>query len=308
MALTQQQLAEIAVWVDQYAAQTEALAAQTAAAVSSAYAGVNLYNAAAVAAAAEQAADVSDTAALLAAGLAAQFFGITMSQMLGSGVAIPNLPLPPLRNGVSMVDVFERVAKLYRRRVANGATPAEAFEAAVRYGVVLADTNVRLAEREASRQVLSYLAPLVGVTGYRRVVRPEASETGTCGLCLVASDQVYAYRDLMPLHTRCKCVVLPIIGEFDPGNSLNNLSLKDVYAAAGGTTAGEKLKQVRYAVNDHGELGPVLTVKGQRFTGRDQLEGYDPSAATAVPISPAVRAQQQRRIEALLERIQAAAS
>lgn len=283
MALTQQQLAELAAWVDQYAAATERLSAQTSAAVIAAYSGVNYYNAVAVAAAAEQAADTSNTAALIAAGLAAQYLGLTTSQILGSAVGVPNLPLPPLRNGVPLPRVFERVAKFYRRKVSQGVPADRALEQALRLATTLADTNVRLAERDASRQILTYLAPRVGIEGYRRVVRPELSRTGTCGLCLVASDQRYNVADLMPLHANCKCVVLPIIGDIDPGSSLNNLSLGDVYDAAGGTTAGRALKKVRYRVNDHGELGPVLTNAAHKFTSADQLEGYDPSSGSGTP-------------------------
>ena len=302
MALTQQQLADLTAWVDQYAAQTDQLVDEAARVVAAAYAGASFYNAAAVAAAAEQAADASNTAALLAAGLAAQYLAMTTSQILGSAVGVPNLPLPPIRNGVDMRQVFERPAKFFRRQVAKGVPTDKALEQSMRLAASLADGNVRLAERDASSQVLRYLAPGIDLRGYRRVIRPELSRTGTCGLCIVASDQVYSTPVLMPLHDRCKCVVLPIIGDDDPGSALNNLTLGDFYAAAadsaddlrrsgsrrGGPrrrsgTAGEDLKEIRVQVNEHGEWGPVLTNADHNFTGAQDLEGYDPNTGQRRP-------------------------
>lgn len=301
MALTRQQLSDLATWIDQYAAQTEELSAQTTAAVLAAFAGLNPYQAAAVATAAQQAADASDAAQLIAAGLAAQYLAMTAGQILGAPVGVPNLPLPPIRNRVPSPQVFERVAAHYRRQVARGIPHARAWDGAMKYAGLLADTNNRLAQREMSRQVLAYMSRTLGVTTYRRVIRPELSRTGTCGLCITASDQVYNVRDLMPLHDRCKCVVLPIIGDDDPGSSLNNLTVGDIRADAGDSSHGWDLKRVRYVVNEHGELGPVLTVKGQRFTSRADLGGdYDPA-----PVPDAVRDRNQERIADLMATIAA---
>lgn len=275
MALTQQQLADLTAWVDQYAAQTDQLSAQAGAQVTSIFTGVNLYSQAAVSSAAAQAAETSNTANLIAAGLVAQYLGITMSEMLGVPINLPNLALPPVRNGVDLRTVFERVAKFYRRLVAGGVAPDAALVRSLQYGEALTDYNIRLAQRDAAREYLFELGPRLGVTGFRRVVHPERSKTGTCGLCLVASDHRYNVADLMPLHARCKCTVLPIIGDIDPGSSLNNLSLGDVYDAAGSNN-GRKLKRVRFVVQQHGEYGPVLVRAGDRFTGPQDL--YDPSA------------------------------
>lgn len=274
MALSRQQLAELTAWVDQYAAQTGDLSQQTAQAIVAAYSGVNFYNTAAVTAAAEQAADTSNTATVIAAGLAAEYLSIVASQTAGSTIGIPNLPILPIRNGVPLAKVYERPVKLFRRQVARGIDPAQALEAAMRLAATLVDSDIRLAQRDKSDQILTYLEDRVGVTGYRRVIRPEMSKTGTCGLCIVASDKVYKTRELMPMHDHCWCVVLPIFGEVDPGNSLNNLWLDDIYAAAGSNRAAE-LKRTRYVVQEHGEKGPVLVLAGQHFTGVDDLDGYD---------------------------------
>jgi hypothetical protein len=54
----------------------------------------------------------------------------------------------------------------------------------------------------------------------------------------------------------------------DPGQSLNADSLRELYRLGGGT--GD-LARVRYAVNEHGELGPLLTRAGQAFRGPDDI-------------------------------------
>jgi hypothetical protein len=54
--------------------------------------------------------------------------------------------------------------------------------------------------RETTRR---HLAAAEDVTGYRRVIHPELSKSGTCGLCVAAADRIYYVDDLMPIHTNC---------------------------------------------------------------------------------------------------------
>lgn len=275
MPISRQQLVDAANLVDLYAAQSERLIASTSAAVAGLYVAQDLYSPAVVAGIAAQAADQSNTANLLAAGMAAQYLAL-VSVSLDSPVTVPNIPLPPIRNGVELAKVYERPVKKYRRLIAKGIPSDQALEQATKYAAAITDGNIRLAKRDMARAVMYRET---GIVGYRRVIRPELSETGTCGLCLAASDQLYKRGDLMPIHDRCKCEPMPIIGSLDPGNSLNNLTIGQLYQAASdkpnarresGTHAFD-LKRTRWKVNEHGEWGPVLTVKGQRFTGPDEL-------------------------------------
>jgi hypothetical protein len=114
-----------------------------------------------------------------------------------------------------------------------------------------------------------------GVTYYRRVIHPELSKTGTCGLCAVAATQVYKISSPKPMHDRCHCTVMPILGDHDPGAYLNNLDLNKLYRKAGGTDA-EGLYKLRVQVTQHGELGPVLNEHGH--TARDT--GYKADSPT----------------------------
>ena len=134
----------------------------------------------------------------------------------------------------------------------------------------ITDTNMTLAQRAAYTASFEKLQTSAGIKGYRRILHPELSKTGACGLCAVASDQIYHVAQLMPLHNLCKCTVLPIIGTADPGSGLNNLTLEQLYGSAGGSTHAFDLKRV-VVVQQHGEYGPVLAIKGQKFTSLDDL-------------------------------------
>jgi hypothetical protein len=94
----------------------------------------------------------------------------------------------------------------------------------------------------------------------------------------VASDRTYKSKDLMALHDRCKCTVLPIVNGQDPGLTLNGADLAAFYKSAGSTGAAD-LKKTRYVVHQHGELGPVLRAAGDKFTGPAQVAANATHAA-----------------------------
>lgn len=159
--------------------------------------------------------------------------------------------------GVDPARVWDRPLKTYRLAIASGESAEYALAQAVERALSVADDDLTLAVRQAAAQ---HSVKTPWVTGQRRVIHPELSEGGTCGLCIAASDRIYRPGKLLPIHDRCKCTVAEITKSADPGNSLNNLSLGDLYEAAG-STAAEALKGTRWKVTEHGELGPVLTPK-----------------------------------------------
>lgn len=272
--MTPEQLRAIEFWLAQHTAGRQDLDQRTIAAVLAAYAGLNFYDAAAVDASAEQAADVSNTATILAAGLMAQYLATVTSTMIDEDLPVPAVLIAPIRYGVDMARVYQRPIKMFRRKVAQGMSPEEAFAQAMRYAASITETNNTLAMRDASALALEELGAQAGITGYRRIVRPELSKTGSCGLCIIASDRVYKRSQLMPLHGNCNCDVLPIIGARygagDPGSSLNNLDLADFYALAG-SNRSDALKKIRVQINEHGEYGPSLGYHGQKFTDWEDL-------------------------------------
>lgn len=205
-------------------------------------------------------------------------------------------------------DAYGRVADQYRFGVvANGDTAEQALTKALVRVEAVAQTDMTLAMREQVRKTLGRIR---GVTGYRRILRPELSETGPCGLCVVAADRVYKVEHLMPLHDRCVCETLPVVGDFDPGLNLNASDLRRIYEAAGGTggevrgRTGKRhsaaLKKIRVALGEHGELGPVLFDADQNFRGpRDVARAQHPDKRTR---SLAQLESFQERLDVLLAR------
>lgn len=125
----------------------------------------------------------------------------------------------------------------------------------------IVEDDLAATARDEAQKVL-WAAPKI--IGYRRVIHPEFSKTGTCGLCVVASSRFYTKGELMPLHDKCKCTISPMTDTRDLGLNLNRQDLDKIYAAAGSYYA-EDLKRITVQIREHGELGPILTKKGSEF-------------------------------------------
>lgn len=178
-----------------------------------------------------------------------------------------NLPAS-LRGGVTLEEVLLRPAATVRYLQSTDTPRSTAVaEGLTRLGAIAA-TNLQLALTQATVNVLSQTP---GTRGYRRILRPYLSRGGSCGLCIAAADRVYGRGDLMPIHAKCKCAVMPITRAGDPGLRLNQRDLDQLYRAAGDSTEGPRLKRTRYRVEQHGELGPVLVPAGQHFRGFDEV-------------------------------------
>jgi hypothetical protein len=106
-----------------------------------------------------------------------------------------------------------------------------------------------------------------GVTMYRRIIHPELSQTGVCGLCVVASTRIYHIKNPLPIHQNCKCTVSPIIDGKDPGLDVSQVDLSRIYKEAG-STYGADLKKLRVTIAEHGELGPILTRSGMKTSDK----------------------------------------
>lgn len=172
--------------------------------------------------------------------------------------------------------LFERVAEKYRYEKSVGKTDTAANVLAEDRITTLVDDNMILAGRMASQQTLKLVSDKdARVLGYRRIIHPELSKGGVCGMCIVASDRKYKIEDLQPIHKRCNCTVSPIVKidsvYIDPGHALNQDDLDKLYLQAGEAAPGkrstsiEALTRTRYQIVQHNELGPVLT----RMTGAE---------------------------------------
>jgi len=183
-------------------------------------------------------------------------------------IAAP-LDLPEHLRPVDPLVEWTRPAVQYRYARSLDLTEEESLNRAARRAQALATDDLALAHRAG---IIAALAePEEEPRGYRRIIHPELARGGTCGLCLAASDRFYSSGEHFDFHADCHCEILPIIGSRDPGVLLNNSDLGELYDRAGGT-GRDALKRVRYQVQEHGELGPVLRAEGQSFRGPDDLE------------------------------------
>ena len=241
--------------VDRWATTRLALITAVSTALVTDWEGVDPYDDAQVAAYGEAAAGTALAGQLRAGELMESYLRSVLSVL---GVVLPAGRLAGglgnLRRGVDPGQVYRRPAATFRWAESTDMGREEAGRRAVRRIETIADTDISMSSREASRRVL---ASADSVIGWRRVIRPEKAKKGSCGLCIAASDRVYSIDRLMPIHDGCNCVPMPVTRDNDPGRRLNGADLRQLYAAAGSTEAA-KLRRVQFTVNDHGELGPVL--------------------------------------------------
>lgn len=142
------------------------------------------------------------------------------------------------------------------------------LEAAVKRAGDVASMDTQLTVRDQERAALDDAHDRSVITGYRRVIHPELSKGGTCGLCVAASDRLYGAHEPKAVHDRCECTVLPVLDHKDPGSALNKGDLGRLYgdSSRGGRsgTGREDLKRTRYQVDEHGEFGLVLNPAGAK--------------------------------------------
>lgn len=142
---------------------------------------------------------------------------------------------------VTPESVYERSLMSWRYLVSIGKDVAEAKAEAGERLLLTADTDLTLSMRDASNQFMNRHS----IDRYFRVTRGE----NTCDLCYLASTRTYFKSDLLPIHNRCRCAVVP---------DVSNISIAEINGTKSDVTQ-------QYVTHNHGELGPVLTVKGEHF-------------------------------------------
>ena len=191
----------------------------------------------------------ADTAALVERLTAALTEGDKAAGRLGRGLITSTFPTARTSTPLPTTWTQEQVERVVADWLANPVPDTIATDVT---------QHVARAERGSTASVR-----IKGITGWRRVIHPELSDGGTCGLCVAATTRVYRTGKLKPIHDGCNCGVMPIVGEDDPGDALNRLDLGDLYDDAGGTTDGWTLKQTRYQVGAGGQLVAVKTREKQ---------------------------------------------
>lgn len=199
--------------------------------------------------------------------------------------------------GVDPETVYERPFATVRNALSQGKPMAQALDAGRRRAQSVVATDMQLAHTHTARSYLREAQDrLIGrqrdpstrprpsappgarsrqrtVTGYRRQL---SSKPNHCALCVLASTQRYRIENLMPIHPGCGCTVTPIFGQsqhvMDPrmAREVHDIVRRDLgesYVDAGGRLGDAHYRDI-IVTNEHGELGPVLGVRGQHFQGR----------------------------------------
>lgn len=197
------------------------------------------------------------------------WLAVTLTDTLGRRVRpLGTFDTDSLR-GVEPAAVYARPYVTVRTKLAEG----KALDAAVGAGLarvsdlVLAD--MQLAKTHTAQSVLSRTK---GVTAFMRTLTGNVN----CALCYVASTQRYHKEDLLPIHPGCDCGVVPIA---DTGEQvINEPRLAATHEAVedrlGESDSAGRAPDYRkqLIVREHGELGPVLAVRGHHFQGRSVLD------------------------------------
>ena len=201
------------------------------------------------------------------------FYG-AMAQLEGETFSRPTiaksaLTTSALRNGVDEATVWKRPFVTMRTALAQGKSMKEAVDLGAARAEYLASTEVQLARRGAGLQARSSNERIVG---YIRTL----TGAENCALCYVASTQRYRKSDLLPIHPGCDCGEMPIYGRQDPGQVIDEMRLSKTHQAIeerfGISDRGAREPDYRrILIKDHGEIGPTLTVRGQDFTGPNNL-------------------------------------
>lgn len=183
--------------------------------------------------------------------------------------------------GVDPEQYYERPFSEIRLQLSRGKTVEEAVIAGQRRAMSITQTDAQLAHTHTARRFIQESrrpgrrpGPLGQIVGYRRVL---SSNPNHCALCVLASTQRYHRDNLMAIHPGCGCRVMPIYGNSDPGQVINEQYAEQVHEIVRRdlgekfVDAGGRLGDAHYRdiviTNTHGELGPVLGVRGQHFTG-----------------------------------------
>ncbi len=172
--------------------------------------------------------------------------------------------------GVDPVDVYERPFVEVYTALSNGEPLDVATDRGAHRLETITKTDLQLARTHTFKAVT---AQQDGVEYYIRELRGEYD----CALCLIASTQRYHKKDLMPIHPGCDCEPKTVTADYDPGQILDEDRLNQIHdaveAALGTFDRGGRAVDYRKIIiaRDHGEIGPVLGFKGQRFTGPDDI-------------------------------------
>lgn len=200
----------------------------------------------------------------------------------GTPLASRTMGVAQVRNGADPADVYSRPFNLVWRRLHDLAPLDEqkiqdAITSGQKRAVQMALTDVQLAKTHTAADQMKRNRNIVG---YRRQLEGAYS----CALCIVASTRRYHKAELMPIHPACDCQPVPIMGGEKIDLNLDPALLEAVHATVADQFGADSTaaRNIRGAFKDngdsvlyrdvlithqHGELGPILAIRGQHWVG-----------------------------------------
>lgn len=192
-----------------------------------------------------------------------------MAQSSGENFKMPDLnksdfATNSLRNGIGANEVYQRPFKEMWYRLSKGDDFSQALESGAQRARNIARTEVQLARRQAGLVARNANDNIVG---YIRTLSGQEN----CGICYLASTQRYTRGDLLPIHPGCDCGEMPIYGDTDVGQVIDEELLDATHESVQQRfgkfdVTGREIDYRKITIRDHGELGPYLTVQGTNFT------------------------------------------
>lgn len=198
------------------------------------------------------------------------------------------------RDGVSKAEEYARPYRVAAKAVADGDTRARAVQKGLRrlnslVGVDIQMAKVRQAQASMRKSKVQF---------YRRV----PTSSNPCELCEIASSDIYATNELMPIHDNCSCDIEIIDNPedleqhelqaqadegFDPP-APDGLQKEDIAKLNEDDASPQDYRDL-IQVREHGEIGPMLTWRSQDFTGPNEIAQQVNSAYVKNVYDTAVR-------------------
>ncbi len=167
--------------------------------------------------------------------------------------------------GVPMTEVYARPTNTVRYALSQGKTVTDAVDEGNERLIKMVQSDLQIAKTNQSRATLRRST----VDGFVRVLEGERS----CIKCILASTRFYYKEDLLPIHPGCDCGVEAAQKPKDRNVVYDDERLKEVKALIreNGIDPDDFSKVL--VVHEHGELGPLLTLKGEAWRPDPETQG-----------------------------------
>lgn len=178
-----------------------------------------------------------------------------VARKTGSPIAGLSLSsLPPIRNGVLPDVVYRRPFVGVWSALGDDDYDGD-YEAATNVGLEIAKSSSLMdVALTVMAAYVGFAALGSGIKAWRRVADP-----GCCDYCQSIDGSYTGPDEPQPLHNRCGCTADPVT---------NEVSSDAKFLSPGATHEDTQIQ-------DHGELGPVITARGDHFAGPSEIPAGD---------------------------------